>query len=105
MGEPRMNLHLLDTASWPLPLLIAAHLALGAVLGFVYFRGVHQTAQRLVGNAAPLATAALIAARLLLMSAGLVLASLEGATALIATAAGLFIGRQIVMRALRESHA
>ncbi len=91
-----------EAGPWFQLLVGAAHVGFGAVLGFLYFTAVHATAQRLAQGAAKWPTIGLILGRLALMAGGLVLASLEGAMPLIATAAGVFAGRWLVMRANRE---
>lgn len=80
-------------------LVIAAHLAAGILLGIAYFTGVWWSARRLAQGSGAWAITG-IALRLLLTAALLMLATREGALPLLATAAGLLLGRAVTLRHL-----
>lgn len=83
-------------------LLAVAHLALGVMLGLIYFHNLWQNA-RLLAAGAPARTAAWMAGRLTLLAGVLALLSFEGATALLATGLGVLVGRGIVLRRVRNT--
>jgi F1F0 ATPase subunit 2 len=83
-------------------LLLLAHVALGAALGWLYFRGLWWNVRRFVEGRHPALTIALGVARFLALGAVLLLTSLEGAMPLLATALGLLAARAVVLRRLRQ---
>jgi N-ATPase, AtpR subunit len=87
---------------WILGPLLLAHLAAGAGLGVVYFRGLRWNARLFVQGGALNGSLALMAGRVLLLVGLLTLAALEGAAPLLAMALGVFIGRFAVMRRTRS---
>ena len=96
-----MNPHLFDRLpAVALLLILAAHLAAGAGVGVLFFRGLWWNTRLMVGGG-PVSTAlALMLGRFLLLSGLLTLAALEGAAPLLVTALGVFVGRFFVLRAL-----
>lgn len=83
--------------------MLALHLAVGTGVGIVHFRAVAESAKALTGGGSVWWVIALIVGRLVLTGAVLAVAALEGAPQLIAVAAGLLVGRFIVMRRAREA--
>ncbi len=97
-----MNLHLLQglPPGW-LPLVLVAHLGAGAGAGVVFFRSLLWNTRLIVGGGRVSTALALTLSRFLLMGGLLMLAALEGAAPLLATALGIFIGRFYVLRAAK----
>lgn len=87
----------------PAPLVLAVHLALGFGLGWVYFNLVWGSARQFAAGGRTALSILLILARIGALAAVLVIASLEGAGPLLATALGLVTARPIVMRRHREA--
>ena len=83
---------------WLSAAVLLGHLPLGVALGIVHFSAVRRTAQALV-EARGGEAVALVAGRIALTGGTLLLVGLEGALPLLATAAGLTIGRLAVIRA------
>jgi N-ATPase, AtpR subunit len=88
--------------AWALGPILLAHVAAGAGLGVVYFRGLRWNARLLLQGGALRGSLALMAGRALLLTGLLTLAALEGAAPLLAMALGVFIGRFVVMRKTRS---
>jgi len=90
----------------PLPawtvLLAVAHVALGVMLGLIYFHSLWRNA-RLLAVGTPTRIAIGMAGRLTLLAGVLVLTSFEGATALLATGLGVLAARGIVLRRVRNA--
>jgi F1F0 ATPase subunit 2 len=104
VDEKRMSLPSFESLpAWALPLCLAAHLAAGIVLGFLYFRGLWWNVCHFIRGGRASTTVALMVGRLVLMGALALLASLEGAPPLLALALGVFIARGAVMRRIRET--
>ncbi|PWW04541.1 F1-F0 ATPase (N-ATPase) AtpR subunit [Hoeflea marina] len=83
-----------------IPVLLSwiAWLALGVSLGGFYFHMLRVSVDLLVGGSSTLRAVLFILGRFGLAGAGLALASFAGAVPLLLMAAGLFAGRQLVMR-------
>lgn len=83
-----------------LPILLgwAAWLALGVLLGGIYFHMLRRSVDLLVGDGSALWAVLLTLGRLAIVGTGLALASLQGAMPLLLAALGLLIGRKLVMR-------
>ena len=88
-----------------IPVLLSwiAWLALGVSLGGFYFHMLRVSVGLLVGGRSTLKAVLFTVGRFVLAGAGLALASFAGAVPLLLMAAGLFAGRQLVMRG--EAHA
>jgi hypothetical protein len=85
-----------------MPIVLAANFAVGAGAGVLFFRTLLWNSRLMVGGG-PISTAvALTLSRFLLMGGLLTLAALVGATPLLATALGVFIGRFFVLRDIRN---
>jgi len=85
-----------------LPIVLAANFVVGVGSGFLFFRSLLWNTRLMVGGGRISTAVALILSRFLLMGGLLTLAALEGATALLATALGVFVGRFFVLRAIRN---
>ncbi len=83
-------------------LIVLAHLGAGIVIGMLYFRSLWSNVRQLAGGGRVTTMIALIVGRLALLSVVLVLASLEGTGALLATVLGVVIGRAVIMRKVRQ---
>jgi F1F0 ATPase subunit 2 len=104
MDEERMSLPSFDSLpAWAMPLCLAAHLAVGIVLGVLYFRGLWWNVCHLTRGGRATTTLALMVGRFVLMGALALFASLEGALPLLALALGVLIARSAVMRRIRET--
>jgi hypothetical protein len=85
----------------PLPVFafrLLAHLGIGFVAGEIFFRLLRRQAQLLITGGPVLAGLGLLIVRIILLVAVLGLVSREGALPLIATAAGIMLGRIRVLR-------
>lgn len=82
---------------------VAAHFALGIVLGEVIFRSLWFSVRRFAADVRAARLLALMLGRLLLLGGVLLLVSLEGALPLLTTVLGLLLGRFLVMRRVREA--
>jgi len=104
MDAKRMSLLLFDHLPLVLaPIVLALHVAVGVGAGGLFFRSLWWNTQLLV-DGGPVSTAiALIAGRFLGLGALLTLTVFEGAAPLMATALGIFIGRFVALRAIRNS--
>lgn len=81
------------------PLVVVACLAAGVVLGIVHFSMLRRTAALAVGGGRTSLLLALTVGRLALLVGGLYGTSRFGALPLLAAAAGVLVGRQVVVRA------
>ena len=81
--------------------LLAIHLAAGAVVGVIFFRGLQWGARILVKGGAISTAFALTLGRFLLVGALLFVAAREGAGPLLAASVGILVGRFLVMREAR----
>jgi F1F0 ATPase subunit 2 len=86
---------------WAGHLSLAAHLAAGVALGFIYFKSLWWNACRFTGGGRATTAIAFTVGRLALLGGLLTLASLEGALPLLMVALGVFIARPVVMRSVR----
>ena len=86
---------------WTGYLSLAAHLAAGVVLGFIYFQSLWWNASRLTGGGRATTAIAFTVGRFALLGGLLTLASLEGALPLLMLALGVLIARPVVMRRVR----
>jgi hypothetical protein len=101
MDEKRMTMLLFDGLPIvSLPILLAANFAVGAGAGVLFFRSLLWNTRLMVGGGRISTAVALILSRFLLMGGLLTLAALEGATPLLATALGVFIGRFFILRSM-----
>jgi len=80
---------------------LAAHLGSGLLLGGAFFLGLWRNAQILAAGGSPVKTSALMIGRYVMLTALLVVASLQGAGALLATSGGVMIARSLVLWRLR----
>lgn len=87
---------------WAMAASLAAHLAAGTGLGFIYFNAIRWNASLLVQGRRTGMAIALIIIRLVLLGGVLTVASREGAMPLLALAAGVFIARPMVVCRYRE---
>lgn len=84
------------------PLLILPLFFLGgALLGHVYFRALRETAALIVQGGSPVLAVGLTLGRAALIGAGLWVAAMAGAPALLAAAAGVLVARTLMLRRLR----
>ena len=81
---------------------LAAHLAAGFAVGVLYFLAIWLSARLVAEGGGRIAVVCLSAARIALLLGSLTLASLEGASSLLATALGALIGRAVVVRKMSE---
>ncbi|CAN5910211.1 hypothetical protein BH11PSE13_BH11PSE13_42390 [soil metagenome] len=79
-------------------LLLAAHLAAGFGLGWLYFYGLWRNARMFASGATVGKVIALSVGRFVLLGAVLVPVAIEGALPLLATALGIFIARFVSVR-------
>jgi F1F0 ATPase subunit 2 len=86
---------------WPALAGLAAHLGSGLLLGGAFFLGLWRNAQLLAAGGSPLKSSALMIGRYALLTGLLVVASLQGAGALLATFGGVMIARSLVLWRLR----
>jgi F1F0 ATPase subunit 2 len=104
MDEERMSLPSFDSLpAWAMPLCLAAHLAVGIVLGVPYFRGLWWNVCHFTRGGRATTALALMVGRFVLMGALALFASLEGALPMLALALGVLIARSAVMRRIRET--
>jgi len=82
---------------------LGADLAIGIVLGVLYFRTLWWNARRIVLGGRAITNVALMIGRIMLLGGLLILASLQGALPLLVMALGILIGRSVVMRRVRRS--
>lgn len=75
----------------------------GVLLGLIYFTALRATAHLIVSGRQPILALALIFGRLAFLAAIFFAALYYGAAGLLATAAGVLIGRGIVMRHARKA--
>jgi F1F0 ATPase subunit 2 len=101
MDEKRMSFLSFDSLSiGVMPVIIAAHLIGGGVVGMLYFRGLWWNASLLSQGGRTAAAIMLLVGRFALLGGVLTLVSLEGALPLLMTALGVLIGRSAVMRSV-----
>jgi hypothetical protein len=86
---------------WPAFASLAAHLGWGLLLGGAFFLCLWRNAQLLAAGGSPVKTSALMIGRYFMLTALLVVASLQGAGALLATAGGVMIARTLILWRLR----
>jgi F1F0 ATPase subunit 2 len=98
MDEQRMS----GSFEWPAFAGLAAHLGCGLLLGGAFFLGLWRNAQLLAAGGSPVKTSALMIGRYALLTGLLVVVSLQGAGALLATFAGVMLARSLVLWRLRE---
>ena len=92
----------MDEVHMSTALVLAAHLAVGFGLGWLYFYGLWRNA-RMFARGAPISKViALSVGRFILLGAVLVPVALEGALPLLATALGIFIARLVSVRRMRR---
>jgi F1F0 ATPase subunit 2 len=104
MGEERMSFWTFDSLPSSAALLgLAAHLALGIVLGVVHFGGLWWNTRRLAAGDRVLTTVLLMIGRFVLLAGLLTLVSREGASPLLAMALGVMVGRFAVMHRVRAT--
>lgn len=82
----------------PITVLLPACFIGGVVLGILYFRCIRITADLIVTGQRPVLAMALLVARLVLLAGGFLLALQTGGFGLVATLAGVIIGRECVIR-------
>ena len=87
--------------TWAVGLGLVAHFAVGTAVGSIHFHTLWWNARRLVSGGGIVATLASTLARFGLVGAVLVLASRDGATALLLTAAGLLAARHVVLSRIK----
>jgi F1F0 ATPase subunit 2 len=103
MDEQRMSFLSADSLpACAMFLSLAAHLAVGIVLGIFYFHALWWIARLFLGGRTTTSVALMIG-RFALLGGLLALASLEGALPLLVTALGVFIARSAVMRRIGEA--
>lgn len=81
-----------------LPIVLAAHVAAGAGVGVLFFRGLWWNTRLIVGGGRVSTAVALTLGQFLLMGGLLTLSASEGTVPLLAAALGVFIGRFLVLR-------
>ncbi len=82
---------------------LAAHLAVGTLLGIVYFRSLWWSACRFTSGGSLAVPLALMVARFAAMGGILLVASLEGALPLLTLALGFLLARFTVTRKIRQA--
>lgn len=92
-----------DALSWSALPRLGVFLLIGGLGGALYFYAVWRSAGALVGGAGVGRTLVAILGRFLALAALLLLASQFGAAALLAGAAGVMIGRAIMLGRLKEA--
>lgn len=86
---------------WPAFVGLAAPFGSGLLLGGAFFLGLWRNAQILAAGGSPVKTSALMIGRYVMLTALLVVTSLQGAGALLATTGGVMIARSLVLWRLR----
>jgi F1F0 ATPase subunit 2 len=86
---------------WAVLPILAVCLALGIVVGALYFRTLWWTTRRFGANGRMTAAVALMAGRFVLLGGALFLASLAGAAPLLTMALGILVARYAVVRRVR----
>lgn len=81
-----------------LPLILMLAFPGGMLLGYAYFRAVRTTAELIVGGGSAMLGLCLTLGRLAGLGAGFYLAVQAGGVALLATLAGVLIGRAMMLR-------
>lgn len=98
VGEERMTLPSPPFPDFLFAVTLLGHLSLGSIIGLAHFSAVRRSAHALIEARGQLAVV-LFAGRIVLTGGVLAMSSLEGAFPLLATAAGLALGRFAVIRA------
>ncbi len=89
---------MMDMFSFPLPLVLIVCFLGGLLLGYAYFRALRATTELIVGGGSVLLGLGLTLGRLAFLSAGLYLAVLGGALALLAALAGVLCAKALLLR-------
>jgi F1F0 ATPase subunit 2 len=104
MDAGRMSLPSYDELPpWAMLLSLAAHLAVGIMVGTLYFRALWWNTRRLALGGRATTAIALSVGRFVLLGGLLLLASREGALPLLILALGVLLARFVVMRRVREA--
>ena len=82
---------------------LALHLATGTILGSLHFRSLSWSVSWLAGDGRVPSAIAFMILRFIVLGGSLTLASLAGALHLLVVTLGVFIGRSVVMRRIREA--
>jgi len=83
-------------------LVLIAHVTVGAGIGVLFFRALWWNTRVIVGGGGVASAIALTLSRFALLGGLLTLSALEGAAPLLAASVGVFVGRFLVLRALRS---
>ncbi len=98
-----MTMTMFDTLrTWTIVLDCLAHLAVGVIVGIVYFRTLWWGSRRFALGGRTASTVVVMIGRFVLLGGLLTLASQEGAMPLLTLALGILVGRFVVMRGTRE---
>jgi hypothetical protein len=104
MDEDRMSHFSFEALpAWAMLLGLPAYLAVGIVLGILYFRSVWRSACRFAGGDNAMTTIAMMIGRFALLGGLLTLASREGPLPLLVMALGVLIARSVVMRSVGKA--
>ncbi|WP_323780050.1 ATP synthase subunit I [Thalassovita sp.] len=95
------ELTMIDLHAIPLLVILPVCFAGGLVLGFAYFSILRRTVDLLVTGDQPILGLALTLGRFVLLAAGLYIAVLAGAFALLAALAGVLCAKRIMLRRTR----
>jgi F1F0 ATPase subunit 2 len=91
--------------AFAIPILIAVYLAAGVGIGVVFFRGLWWNARLIVNGGSVATSMFLLIGRFILMGGLLTLAALHGAAPLLGVALGVFVGRFLVVRDVRDGES
>gem|GEM_PF-910977 len=83
---------------WAVALLLAAHLAAGVLAGMLYFRHLRQTTDKFAVGSGLAGIVWMAACRFIALGGILFLAAQEGALPLLFIAAGVMLGRFVMLR-------
>lgn len=89
---------MIDLSLVPLPFILTVCFLGGVVLGYAYFRALRATADLIVGGGSVLLGLGLTLGRIAALGAGLYLAVLGGALALLAALAGVLCAKVLLIR-------
>jgi len=104
MDAERMTLLAFDTLPpWAMALSLAFHLLAGIATGSLHVRTLWWNTRRFAEGGRVMTTAALMAARFVVLGGVLLLASLEGALPLLTMALGIFAARMLMVRRFRKA--
>jgi F1F0 ATPase subunit 2 len=92
-----------DLPPWAMLLSLATHLAVGLMVGMLYFRALWWNTRRIALGGRVTTVIALSIGRFVLLGGLLFLASREGALPLLILALGVLVARFFVMRRVREA--